>query len=122
MGTMSGSTARRDGHPRGLTRAGLEDLLSPLLPPQCRDRLWAETWDDAGVSPVTLWSWCRTYGVDVAALAVAGRLTELQLRVHLSDARTPNRGVLEMLADLNCFPYLTPAARPVLADLAAAGA
>ena len=119
---MNGSTTRRTAHSRGPTRAGLEDLLTPLLAAECRTRLWAETWTEAGVVPATLWSWCRTYGLELAALAVAGRLTELQLRVHLSDDRAPDRGVLEMLADLNCFPFVTPAARPVVTDLEEVGA
>ena len=42
---MNSSSALRDGHSRGPTRAGLEDLLSPLLARECRERLWAEAWE-----------------------------------------------------------------------------
>lgn len=119
---MNSSPSRREAHSRGPHRAGLEDLLSPSLPPQCLDRLWTETWEWGGVSPSTLWAWCRTYGTDVAALAVAAGVPELQMRRHLADDRPPDRDVLEMLADLNCFPFVTPAARPVSGDLAEVGA
>jgi hypothetical protein len=108
---MNRSMTRCEDRPRGLSRARLEHVLSPLLATECRARLWAEAWEWGGVAPATLWSWCQTYGHEMAALAVAARLTELQMRRHLSDALVPDRAVLEMLADLNCFPFATPAAR-----------
>ncbi len=96
------------------TRARLEELLSTWLAPECSRRLWSETWEIAQVSPSSLWAWLQLYGAEIAALAVAARVSEEELRSHLDDRRRPDRGVLEMLADLNCFPYVTPAARPVL--------
>lgn len=110
---MTSSTIRRESHAAGLTRAGLEQLLSPSLPPECSRRLWDEAWEWAGVTPWTLWAWCRRFGTEIAALAVAAGVDEPQMRQHLADDRVPDRAVLEMLADLNCFPYATPAARPV---------
>ena len=99
----------------GMTRARLEELLSQWLSPECASRLWSDTWGRALVTPFSLWAWFRLYGAEVAALAVAAQLTEDDLLLHLSERRQPDRGVLEMLADLNCFPYATPAARPLVA-------
>ncbi|MBJ7358379.1 hypothetical protein [Nocardioides sp.] len=96
------------------SRAHLEQLLSQFLAPACLERLWLETWGRLGVSPATLASWYRRFGEDCTALAVAAGLTEQQLTEHLAD-RAPDRQVLEMLADLNCYPHVTPAARPVTA-------
>jgi hypothetical protein len=98
----------------GVTRDRLEELLSQWLSPECTSRLWSETWEQAHVTPFSLWAWFRLYGAEIAALAVAAQLTEDDLLVHLEERRLPDRGVLEMLADLNCFPYVTPAARPLL--------
>jgi hypothetical protein len=92
-------------------RGLLEQLLSPMLPPECLGRLWADAWGVSGVRPATLMRWCQRFGLDCAALAVAAGLTESQLREHLSN-RGPDRAALEMLGDLNCFPHVTPAARP----------
>jgi hypothetical protein len=39
------------------------------------------------------------------------------MRRHLTDDHAPDRDALEMLADLNCYPYATPAARPVTLHL-----
>jgi hypothetical protein len=97
----------------GSTRARLERLLSPWLAPQCTSRLWAETWGLAGVAPSSLEALLQLYGEQVAALAVAAGLGEGDIRLHLRDRRRPDLGVLEMLADLNCFPCETPAARPL---------
>ncbi len=93
----------------------LEQLLSPWLSPECTLRLWSETWGLAGVRPSSLWALLRLYGEEIAALAVAAGLDEGQIRLHLKGRTRPDRGVLEMLADLNCFPYTTPAARSLLA-------
>jgi hypothetical protein len=98
----------------GVTRARLEELLSQWLSPACTSRLWSETWGQAHVTPFSLWAWFRLYGAEIAALAVAAGLSEAEVRCHLEDRRRPDRGILEMLADLNCFPYLTPATRPLL--------
>ena len=89
----------------------LELLLSPLLAPECSARLWSSAWGQSGVRPGSLWAWSSQYGEEMAALAVAAGLDETQLRQHLQDGQCPDRAVLEMLADLNCFPYVTPAAR-----------
>lgn len=97
------------------TRTRLEELLTPLLSPECSDRLWAETWEIARVTPSMLWAWFQLHGAQIAALAVAARLSDDDVRSHLHDRRQPDRGALEMLADLNCFPYATPAARPLVA-------
>jgi hypothetical protein len=106
-----GSHGQTAGQISGPTRARLEQQLSPWLSAHDRDRLWAEAWELTRVTPWTLWGWLRTYGEEVAALAVAAGLTEGQLQRHLKDGRIPDRAVLEMLADLNCFPHVTPAAR-----------
>ena len=45
---MSSSPSRRESHSRP-HRAGLEDLLSPSLPPECLDRLWTQAWEWGGV-------------------------------------------------------------------------
>jgi hypothetical protein len=92
----------------------LEQLLSPWLSPECTSRLWSETWETARVRPSSLWAWLRLYGEETTALAVAAGLDEGQIRQHLRDRTWPDRGVLEMLADLNCFPHATPAARPLV--------
>lgn len=94
-------------------RQHLEELLAPWLSRECAGRLWSETWDLAGVTTSSLWAWAELFGADVAALAVAARLTETDLRRHLDDGLRPDRAALEMLADLNCFPFVTPAARPM---------
>ena len=94
-------------------RAALEQLLSPFLSPACAPRLWSEAWQQRRVTPTSLWAWSRSYGDQLAALAVAAGLTETQLQQHLSDRRLPDREALEMLADLNCFPHVTPDARPL---------
>ena len=93
------------------SRAQLEVLLSPFLAPECAGRLWSVAWHQSSVRPRSLWAWMGLYGEEVAALAVAAGLEENQLRQHLEDGQRPDRAVLEMLADLNCFPYVTPAAR-----------
>ncbi|MDX6371054.1 MAG: hypothetical protein QOD98_42 [Nocardioidaceae bacterium] len=95
------------------TRAHLEQLLSPWLAPQFTSQLWSETWGPAGVEPSSLEALLRLYGERVAALAVASGLSEGDIQRHLRDRRRPDLGVLEMLADLNCFPCETPAARPL---------
>jgi hypothetical protein len=97
----------------GRYRARLEDLLSPWLAPECAPRLWSETWGLARVSPSSLSTWVELHGPELAALAVAARLDEVDLRRHLDDGLVPDRAALEMLADLNCFPHATPAARPL---------
>ncbi len=97
------------------TAQRLEQLLSPWLSPECTRRLWSEAWGTARVTPASLWAWLRLYGEEMAALAVAAGLDEGQIRLYLTDRTRPDRGVLEMLADLNCFPHLTPAARPLVA-------
>lgn len=94
------------------SRDRLEQLLSPLLAPACVERVWAEAWGALQVSPATLTRWLRRFGNECAALAVAAGLTDHQLTEQL-DRKGPDRAVLEMLADLNCYPYVTPAARPV---------
>ena len=98
----------------GVTRGGLERLLSPWLAPECAHRLWSDAWELTHITPWSLWAWHQLYGPEVAALAVAAGLDEGQLRRHLKDRRSPDRSVLEMLADLNCFPFVTPAARPMV--------
>lgn len=97
------------------TTQRIEQLLSPWLSPECTHRLWSETWERARVTPASLWAWLRMYGEEMTALAVAAGLDEGQIRLHLKDRTRPDRGVLEMLADLNCFPHVTPAARPLVA-------
>ena len=97
------------------TAQRLEQLLSPWLSSECTHRLWSEAWEMARVRPSSLWAWLGLYGEEMAALAVAAGLDEGQLRQHLRDRTRPDRGVLEMLADLNCFPHATPAARPLVA-------
>lgn len=94
-------------------RAALERLLSPFLSPACERRLWSDAWERQCVRPQSLRAWSRLYGAEITALAIAAGLTETQLREHLSDGCRPDRGALEMLADLNCFPHVTPAARPM---------
>ena len=111
----AGPAAARDGWTPGLSREDIEQLLSSGLPPACSVRLWSESWELAHVTPASLWGWLQSYGEELAALAVAAGLTEGQLRRHLSDGRRPDRAALEMLADLNCYPYVTPAARPLAA-------
>jgi hypothetical protein len=101
---------------RSSTRARLEQLLSPWLAPQCTSRLWSETWELAKVTPSSLEALLRLYGEQVAALAVAAGLSEGDIQRHLDDRRRPDLEVLEMLADLNCFPCETPAARPLRLD------
>jgi hypothetical protein len=96
------------------TRAPLEQLLSLWLAPECTSRLWSDTWETYHVMPSSLQTLLRLYGVEIAALAVAAGLTEDEIQQHLQDGRRPDRGVLEMLADLNCFPHVTPAARPMV--------
>lgn len=88
--------------------------MSPSLAPACLERLWAEAWEPLGINPSTLEQWHQRFGSDCAALAVAAGLTERQLREHLA-GQGPDRAVLEMLADLNCYPHVTPTARPVCA-------
>ena len=95
------------------TRVRLELLLSPWLAPECTTRLWSETWQSANVTPSSLEAFLRLYGEEIAALAVAAGLSEGDIQRHLQDRPQPDRGALEMLADLNCFPYATPAARPL---------
>jgi hypothetical protein len=97
----------------GAARSRLEQELSPWLSPACTTRLWSDAWERAHVTPGSLCAWLWCFGEEMAALAVAAGLTEGEMRGHLNDRRPPNRGVLEMLADLNCFPWVTPAARPL---------
>jgi hypothetical protein len=93
------------------SRARLEQALSVWLAPECASRLWSEAWETGHVTPSSLEELLGLYGEEIAALAVAAGLNEAEIQRHL-DVR-PDRGVLEMLADLNCFPCVTPAARPV---------
>ena len=86
------------------TRERLEELLTPRLPQACAPRLWEQAWGRAGLTPDTLVLWCEQYGADAAALAVAAGLPESHLRRHLDDERRPDHGVLQMLAELNCYP------------------
>ena len=97
----------------GVSRRRIEQLLTPFLSPECSTRLWSQAWELGLVRPLSLWAWVRLYGDDIAALAVAAGLDETQLRQNLKDRQRPDRAVLEMLADLNCFPFATPAARPM---------
>ena len=96
-----------------VTRARLEQLLSPGLAPACAAWLWADAWELGEVTPWTLWALAGRHGEEIAALAVAAGMSEGEIRRHLEDRRCPDRAVLEMLADLNCFPHVTPAARPL---------
>lgn len=104
-----------DSFLHGTSTARLEQLLSPFLSPECSRRLWTETWELCHVRPSSLWAWLRLYGHELAALAVAAGLDDTELRKYLKDRQRPDRAVLEMLADLNCFPFVTPAARPMAA-------
>jgi hypothetical protein len=97
------------------TAARLEQLLSPWISLECESRLWSDTWEMAQVTPSSLDAWLRLYGEEITALAVAAGLDEDELQRHLTDRRPPDREALEMLADLNCFPYVTPAARSLIA-------
>jgi hypothetical protein len=92
-------------------RTHLERALTPCLPPECAAWLWADAWDLAGLSPETLAEWYRRFGAETAALAVAGGLSEATLRQHLLDGCEPDRGRLAMLAELNCYPFVPPAAQ-----------
>lgn len=93
-------------------RPRIEELLSPLLAPLALERLWAEAWGRLGLTPANLTGWYQQFGAELAALAVASGLTEAQLCEHFAGG-DPDRATLEMLADLNCYPHVTPAARPV---------
>lgn len=93
------------------SRGHLQELLSPLLAPAMVDRLWADAWGRLRITPATLIRWHQLFGVEYAALAVASGLADTQLREYADHG--PDRAMLEMLADLNCYPYVTPAARPV---------
>ena len=97
------------------TAARLQQLLSPWLSAECESRLWSETWGLARVAPSSLGAGLRLYGEEIAALAVAAGLDEDELQRHLADRRRPDREALEMLADLNCFLHVTPAARSLVA-------
>ena len=81
-------------------------------PRSARPGCGPRTWQSANVTPSSLEAFLRLYGEEIAALAVAAGLSEGDIQRHLQDEQ-PDRGALEMLADLNCFPYVTPASRPL---------
>ncbi len=57
-----------------------------------------------GIRPGILWSWTRTHGAPVLALAVAAGLDDTDLRHHLPGLHGLDLDSLELHAELNGYP------------------